>query len=75
MLDESQCHKPEKKMNFRGVRSSKFRHVYGLPAKKEKCYENLRITRNAHDGNYCAVNPKAASNIASQQKVKVIAMQ
>jgi len=45
-------------MNFPGIRSSKFRHVYGLPAKKEKCYENLRITRNAHDGNYCAVNPK-----------------
>ena len=45
-------------MNFPGIRSSKFRHVYGLPAKKDKCYENLRITRNAHDGSYCAVNPK-----------------
>jgi len=58
MLDTSQCQKPEKRMNFRGIRSSKFRHVYGLPAKKEKCYENIRITRNAHDSNYCAANPK-----------------
>ena len=58
MLDTSQCQKPIRRMNFPGIRSSKFRHVYGLPAKKDKCYENLRITRNAHDGNYCAVNPK-----------------
>ena len=57
MLDTSQCQKPRKRMNFPGIRSSKFRHVYGLPAKKDKCYENVRISRNAHDGNYCAVNP------------------
>ncbi|XP_018908014.2 coronin-2B isoform X1 [Bemisia tabaci] len=43
---------------FRGVRSSKFRHVYGLPVKREKCYDNVPITRNAHDSNFCAVNPK-----------------
>ena len=58
MLDTSQCQKPERKINFCGIRSSKFRHVYGLPVKKEKCYENIKITRNAQDGNYCAVNPK-----------------
>jgi len=58
MLDTSKCQKPERRMNFRGIRSSKFRHVYGAPAKKEKCFENVRITRNAHDGNYCAANPK-----------------
>ena len=44
-------------MAFR-MRTSKFRHVYGEPHKKEKCYENIRLTRNAHDSNYCAVNPK-----------------
>ncbi|KAL4707911.1 hypothetical protein ACJJTC_013702, partial [Scirpophaga incertulas] len=43
---------------FRGVRSSKFRHVYGVPFKKERCYDNIKITRNAHDSNFCAVNPK-----------------
>ncbi|XP_070545785.1 coronin-1C-A-like isoform X2 [Ptychodera flava] len=43
---------------FRGVRTSKYRHVYGNPARKEKCYENVKITRNAHDSNFCAVNPK-----------------
>ena len=58
MLDISQFQKPARKMKFHGIRSSKFRHVYGKPAKKEKCFENLRITRNAQDVNYCAVNPK-----------------
>lgn len=43
---------------FRGVRSSKFRHVYGVPAKREKCYDNVKITKNAHDSQFCAVNPK-----------------
>jgi coronin-2 len=40
------------------VRSSKFRHVYGRPAKREGCYENIKITKNAHDSNFCAANPK-----------------
>ncbi|XP_031334709.1 coronin-2B-like isoform X2 [Photinus pyralis] len=43
---------------FRGVRTSKFRHVYGEPAKREKCYDNITITKNAHDSQFCAVNPK-----------------
>ncbi|XP_071055403.1 coronin-2B isoform X2 [Onthophagus taurus] len=43
---------------FRGVRSSKFRHVYGEPSKREKCYDNVKITKNAHDSQFCAVNPK-----------------
>ena len=40
------------------MRTSKFRHVYGSPAKKEHCFEGVRITKNAHDGSFCAVNPK-----------------
>jgi hypothetical protein len=40
------------------VRSSKFRHVYGCVGKREKCYEGLTITKNAHDSAFCAVNPK-----------------
>lgn len=43
---------------FRGIRSSKFRHVYGSPAKRDRCYENIKITKNAHDSQFCAVNPK-----------------
>ena len=43
------------------VRSSKFRHVYGGSTRKDKCYENVRITRNAHDSHFCAVNPKFLS--------------
>lgn len=58
MLDTSGCHKPEGRMNFRGIRSSKFKHVYGAPAKKPKCYDNVKITRNAFDSNFCAANPK-----------------
>ena len=40
------------------VRSSKFRHVFGSGAKKELCYEGIKVTKNSHDANYCAVNPK-----------------
>jgi len=44
--------------SFRGVRSSKFRHIFGSPARRDRSYDNLKITRNAHDGNFCAANPK-----------------
>ena len=37
---------------------SKFRNVYGEPYRKDKCYENVRFTKNAWDGTYCAVNTK-----------------
>ena len=59
MLDTSVCQKPEGgRMHFRGIRSSKFKHVYGAPANKSKCYDNIKITRNAGDASFCAVNPK-----------------
>ena len=45
-------------MPKRFVRESKFRHVYGEPFKKESSYEGIPITKNAWDGNYCAVNSK-----------------
>ncbi|NXX45266.1 COR2A protein, partial [Tricholaema leucomelas] len=38
-------------------RSSKFRHVYGKAASKEKCYDCVPITHNVHDNHFCAVNP------------------
>jgi len=40
------------------VRSSKYRHVFGTVAKKEDCYDDLRITRTAWDSNYICANPK-----------------
>ncbi|XP_026321904.1 coronin-2B-like isoform X1 [Hyposmocoma kahamanoa] len=58
LVDVRACNKPAAKVWFRGVRSSKFRHVYGVPFKRERCYDNIKITRNAHDSNFCAVNPK-----------------
>jgi hypothetical protein len=40
------------------MRTSKFRHVFGEAYKKDKSYENVRITKNQHDSMFCAVNPK-----------------
>lgn len=45
-------------MSFRIVRNSKFRHVFGQPLKREQCYDNIRITKNSWDSNFCALNPK-----------------
>jgi hypothetical protein len=39
------------------VRSSKFRHVFGTVAKREDCFDELKVTRTAWDSNYCAGNP------------------
>ncbi|CAF1350236.1 unnamed protein product, partial [Adineta ricciae] len=47
----------EFKMPFK-VRVSKFRHVFGSPYREQDCYKNIPITRNAHDGSFCAVNSK-----------------
>ena len=49
---------PMLQFSFRGVRSSKYRHIFGSPARRDRCYDSLKITRNAHDGNFCAANPK-----------------
>ncbi|GAM20835.1 hypothetical protein SAMD00019534_040100 [Acytostelium subglobosum LB1] len=40
------------------VRSSKYRHVFGQQAKKEECYQNLKVTKSAWDSNYIAANTK-----------------
>lgn len=45
-------------MSFRVVRSSKFRHVYGSAAKREQCYDNIRVSKSSWDSTFCAVNPK-----------------
>ncbi|KAJ5908766.1 hypothetical protein N7495_001448 [Penicillium taxi] len=45
-------------MSGRFVRSSKYRHVFGRSTKKEQCYDNLRVSRNAWDTNLVKVNPK-----------------
>ena len=39
-------------------RSFSFRHVFGQAAKKQDCYENIRITKSAWDSPFCSVNPK-----------------
>ncbi|KAH8427099.1 coronin [Aspergillus melleus] len=44
-------------MSGRFVRSSKYRHVFGRPTRKDQCYDNLRISRNAWDTNLVKANP------------------
>jgi len=40
------------------VRQSKFRHVFGQPAKRDQGYDNIRITKSSWDSTFCSVNPK-----------------
>ncbi|KAF3915404.1 Coronin [Arthrobotrys entomopaga] len=48
-------------MASRFVRASKYRHVFGRPTKKEQCYDNLHISKNAWDSNIVKANPKYLS--------------
>ncbi|OJJ47310.1 hypothetical protein ASPZODRAFT_159217 [Penicilliopsis zonata CBS 506.65] len=48
-------------MSGRFVRSSKYRHVFGRSTRKEQCYDNLRVSRNAWDTNLVKVNPQYLS--------------
>ncbi|KAJ3091357.1 Coronin-like protein crn1 [Quaeritorhiza haematococci] len=41
----------------RFVRASKYRHVYGAPNKRDQCYDNLKVSRNAWDTNLVKANP------------------
>jgi len=40
------------------VRASKYRHVFGQGAKRDQCYDNIRITKSSWDSTFCSVNPK-----------------
>lgn len=46
------------KMSFRVVRQSKFRHIFGSNAKREQCYDNIRVSKSSWDSTFCSVNPK-----------------
>ncbi|KAB5558324.1 hypothetical protein GE09DRAFT_1118787 [Coniochaeta sp. 2T2.1] len=48
-------------MAGRFVRASKYRHVFGKPTRKEFCYDNLHISRNAWDTNLVKANPEYLS--------------
>ena len=54
-------------MANRFVRSSKFRHVFGTPYKKEKCYDNIKITKHPSESNMCAVNDKFVAVVLESQ--------
>lgn len=51
----------------RVVRSSKFRHVFGTPYKKERCYDNIRITKAPWESNMCDVNIKFLAVVLESQ--------
>ncbi|XP_003727017.2 coronin-like protein cor-1 isoform X1 [Strongylocentrotus purpuratus] len=53
----STFHDEYEDMPFKLMRHSKFRHVYGKPYRRERCYDGINISRNAHDNNFCTVNP------------------
>lgn len=42
----------------RVVRQSKYRHVFGTATKKENCYDDIKLSRNAWDTNYITCNTK-----------------
>ncbi|KAF8466649.1 WD40-repeat-containing domain protein [Kalaharituber pfeilii] len=44
-------------MAGRFVRASKYRHIFGRSTKKELCYDNLHISKNAWDSNIIKANP------------------
>jgi len=39
-------------------RVSKYNHVFGTNAKKDQCYENIRISKSSWDNTFSDVNPK-----------------
>ena len=45
----------------RFVRNSKYRHVFGQPAKRENNYDNIRPSMSAHDSNIVKANPQFIS--------------
>jgi len=45
------------------VRSSKYRHVFGTNAKREECYDQIKVTRSAWDTNKVAASTKSFSVI------------
>ena len=49
------------------VRSSKFRHVYG-ELLKDKCYDNIKISKSPWDSNKSDVNGKFLAVILESQR-------
>ncbi|ATY65122.1 Coronin crn1 [Cordyceps militaris] len=54
-------HEGLQSMAGRFVRASKYRHVFGKPTRKDNCYDNIHISRNAWDTNLIKVNPEYLS--------------
>ncbi|KAI9099368.1 WD40-repeat-containing domain protein [Phlyctochytrium arcticum] len=41
----------------RFVRASKYRHVFGTASKRDQCFDNVKVSRNAWDTNLVQANP------------------
>ena len=46
------------------VRTSKFRHIFG--DRNVKSYNGVPISKNAHEQDFCSVNPKFVAVVAEQ---------
>ncbi|KAH1171991.1 hypothetical protein KIL84_007609 [Mauremys mutica] len=55
-------------MSRKVVRSSKFRHVFGQPAKADQCYDDVRISQTTWDSSFCSVNPKFLAMIVEANR-------
>ncbi|KAL3314805.1 Coronin-6 [Cichlidogyrus casuarinus] len=40
------------------IRTSKFKHIYGQPLKKEESFDDVLVSKSALDTSFCDVNPK-----------------
>ena len=49
------------------VRSSKFRHVFGTANRRDKCYDNIRISKSPNESNMCTVNGKFMAVVMESQ--------
>ena len=54
-------------MSGKFVRSSKFRHVFGTPKKKDQCYDNVRLTKSPWESNMSDVNGKFLAVVLESQ--------
>ncbi|XP_028841872.1 coronin-1A [Denticeps clupeoides] len=50
-------------MSRKVVRTSKFRHVFGQAVKADQCYDDIRISQQTWDSNFCSVNPSFVAMI------------
>lgn len=54
-------------MAYRAGRHSKFKHVFGTALKKDKCYDNIKLSKSPWESNKSDVNGKFLAVILESQ--------